>query len=109
MGSLPNVCSRSRVASEPIQGLGHAVRVARVVGALGLLLAGSAALTPSRVAAEAPGIATGDLPAIQKTGALRLLVTAPEYLQRAGDPKREELALAVAFARKLDLRPVSIV
>ena len=40
---------------------------------------------------------------------LRLLVTAPEHLQRAGDPKREELALAVAFARKLGLRAVPVV
>src|SRR5262245_50027284 len=60
--------------------------------------------------AETSGtVATGDLPAIRKTGALRLLVTAPEHLQRAGDPKREELALAVAFARKLELRAIPVV
>ena len=53
--------------------------------------------------------ATGDLPAIRKSGTLRLLVTAPEHLQRAGDPKREELALAVAFASKLGLRAVPVV
>src|SRR5262249_30106712 len=58
--------------------------------------------------AAAPGpAATGDLAAIRKTGVLRLLVTAPEQLQRAGDPQREELALA--FARKLDLRAVPVV
>jgi len=72
---------------------------------------GLAPLGPRAAAgAEAPGpVATGDLPAIEKAGALRLRVTAPEHLQRAGDPKREELALAVAFARKLDLRAVPVV
>ena len=63
----------------------------------------------SAAAAEAPDVATGDLPAIRSAGALRLLVTAPEHLQRAGDPKREELALAIAFARKLGLRAIPIV
>ena len=63
-----------------------------------------------RASVPAPGpAATGDLPAIQKSGVLRLLVTGSEHLQRAGDPKREELALAVAFARKLDLRAVPVV
>jgi membrane-bound lytic murein transglycosylase F len=63
----------------------------------------------SAAAATADALATVDLPAIRNTGTLRLLVTAPEHLQRAGDPKREELALAVAFARKLGLRAVPIV
>jgi peptidoglycan lytic transglycosylase F len=63
----------------------------------------------SAAAATAGGLATADLPALRKTGTLRLLVTAPEHLQRAGDPKREELALATAFARKLGLRATPIV
>jgi membrane-bound lytic murein transglycosylase F len=76
--------------------------------ALTAALGGYAPSRPgSAAAAEAP--ATGDLPAIRAAGALRLLVTAPEHLQRAGDPKREELALAMAFARKLDLRAIPIV
>jgi membrane-bound lytic murein transglycosylase F len=66
--------------------------------------AASAASGPASEAA-----ATGDLSAILKSGTLRLLVTAPEHLQRAGDPKRDELALAVAFARKLELRAVPVV
>ena len=79
-----------------------------------LLLVGAVAGLGARQASAAAGgtpdaTATGDLPAIQKTGALRLLVTAPENLQRAGDPKREELALAVAFARKVGLRAVPVV
>jgi membrane-bound lytic murein transglycosylase F len=64
----------------------------------------------SAAAAETPApAATGDLPAIRAAGALRLIVTAPEHLQRAGDPKREELALAMAFARKLELRVIPVV
>jgi membrane-bound lytic murein transglycosylase F len=66
---------------------------------------------PRRAAGdETPGpLATGDLPAIRAAGTLRLLVTAPEHLQRGVDPKREELALAVTFARKLELRAVPVV
>jgi membrane-bound lytic murein transglycosylase F len=70
-------------------------------------LAPRAASAASGPASEAA--ATGDLSAILKSGTLRLLVTAPEHLQRAGDPKRDELALAVAFARKLELRAVPVV
>ena len=90
-------------------------RASRRLAALSLALLavtlGSPAPIGPRLAAgaEAPGVATGDLPAIRKTGALRLLVTAPDHLQRAGDPKREELALATAFARKLGLRAVPVV
>jgi membrane-bound lytic murein transglycosylase F len=71
-------------------------------------LVGTQALASARSAA-AQDLATGDLPAIRKAGALRLLITAPEHLQRAGDPKREELALATAFARKLELKAVPVV
>jgi membrane-bound lytic murein transglycosylase F len=78
---------------------------ALVAASVGLAAPGSRAL-----ATETPGpAAAGDLPAIRKAGALRLLVTAPEHLQRAADPKREELALAVSFARKLGLRAVPVV
>ena len=59
--------------------------------------------------AGAAETATGDLPAIRTSGTLRLLVTAPDHLQRGGDPKREELALAMAFARKLELRAIPVV
>ena len=73
------------------------------------VLTSRAAFPPPAAAAEAPGpAATVDLPEIRKTGTLRLLVTAPEHLQRAGDPKREELALAVAFAQKVGLRAVTV-
>ena len=79
-----------------------------------LTLMGAAGGLGPRAASAAGGgtpdaTATGDLPAIRKSGTLRLLVTAPEHLQRAGDPKREELALAVAFAKKLGLRADPVV
>ncbi len=72
---------------------------------------GSAAAAVAAVAADsaAPETARGDLPAIRKAGALRLIVTGPDSLQRANDPKREEQALAAAFARKLGLRVVPVV
>jgi peptidoglycan lytic transglycosylase F len=91
-------CHRRRIAMLPLAAL--------AVGAWG-----PAPLGPrtSADAATAGALSTADLPAIRKTGTLRLLVTAPEHLQRAGDPKREELALAVAFARKLGLRTVPTV
>ena len=77
--------------------------------ALVVVLTGRAPFPPPAAAAEAPGpAASGDLPEIRKTGTLRLLVTAPEHLQRAVDPKREELALAVAFAQKVGLRAVTV-
>jgi membrane-bound lytic murein transglycosylase F len=87
-------------------------RIAARVGILSLstLVAVASSLGPLRWPALAAETGpTGDLPAIRKAGALRLLVTAPEHLQRASDPKREELALAVSFARKLGLRAVPVV
>jgi membrane-bound lytic murein transglycosylase F len=80
----------------------------RLVSLFLTALVGTQALASARSAA-AQDLATGDLPAIRKAGALRLLITAPEHLQRAGDPKREELALATAFARKLELKAVPVV
>lgn len=72
---------------------------------------GSAGAAVAAVAADSatPVTATGDLSAIQRTGALRMIVTGPDSLQRANDPKREEQALAAAFARKLGLRVVAVV
>ncbi|HEY7138921.1 MAG TPA: transporter substrate-binding domain-containing protein [Methylomirabilota bacterium] len=92
----------------PARFAGSAARLARLSA---MLLACAAwSLAPiGTAAAPVPSVATGDLPAIQRAGVLRLLVTAPEQLQRAGDPKKEELALAVAFARKLGLRAVPVV
>src|SRR5262245_19188102 len=84
-------------------------RPGRRLAMLPLAALAMAAWGPSPGTATAGALPTGDLPAIRKAGTLRLLVTAPEHLQRAGDPKREELALAVAFARKLGLRPLPIV
>jgi ABC-type amino acid transport substrate-binding protein len=52
-----------------------------------------------------PYILTGDLAEIRKKGIIRLLVTTPDHLARAGDPKIDE----EAFARKLNLRAVSVV
>jgi membrane-bound lytic murein transglycosylase F len=87
----------------------------RIAGRIGILsLSTLVAVSSSVVPLAWPALAaetgpTADLAAIRKTGAIRLLVTAPEHLQRAGDPKREELALAVTFARKLELRAVPVV
>jgi membrane-bound lytic murein transglycosylase F len=111
MAGALNAVDGSRPGGVPTRFAGPTARIAllwtiALAGASWSLapLGASAATTPP------PGpAATGDLPAIRKTGALRLLVTAPEHLQRAGDPKRGELALAVAFARKLDLRAVPVV
>src|SRR5262245_36628347 len=83
-------------------------RPGRRLAMLPLAALAMAAWGPSPGTATAGALPTGDLPAIRKAGTLRLLVTAPEHLQRAGDPKREELALAMAFARKLGLRAVPV-
>src|SRR5262245_45783057 len=83
----------------------------RLLVALAMAIWGPAPIGPgtSADAATASALATADLPAIRTAGTLRLLVTAPEHLQRAGDPKREELALAMAFAARLGLRAVPVV
>ncbi len=98
------VMARARPIRRTAAWTGRSVSLSLMV--LGGMLGGETSAGARPAGAEA--LATGDLPAIRKAGALRLLVTAPEHLQRAGDPKREELALAVAFARKLELRAIPI-
>jgi peptidoglycan lytic transglycosylase F len=111
MTGIPSALDRSRLSSEPTWVLAAAGRLARLFSVvLAVMFSGWVSLLPPPAAAESPGLAaTGDLPEIRKTGRLRLLVTAPEHLQRAGDPKREELALAVAFAQKAGLRAIPVV
>ena len=111
MAGVLSVLDHGRLRGVPVRFAGTTARIALLST---VALAGASwslgPLGASAAAVTTPGpAATGDLPAIQKSGVLRLLVTAPEHLQRAGDPKREELALAVAFARKLDLRAVPVV
>ena len=98
------VMARARPIRRAAAWTGRSVSLSLMI--LGGMLGGQTSAGARPAGAEA--LATGDLPAIRKAGALRLLVTAPEHLQRAGDPKREELALAVAFARKLELRVIPI-
>jgi membrane-bound lytic murein transglycosylase F len=111
MAGIPSALDRSRSRSEPTSVLAPPGRLALLSTVmLAVVVSGWVSLPRPAAAAEAPGsAATGDLPEIRKTGRLRLLVTAPEHLQRAGDPKREELALAVAFAQKAGLRAVPVV
>jgi peptidoglycan lytic transglycosylase F len=68
----------------------------------------SRAAGPSTAGPDA-GVPIGDLSEIRKKGTIRFLVTDPEYLKRAGDPRADELELALAFARKLNLRGVPVV
>jgi peptidoglycan lytic transglycosylase F len=111
MAGFPSLLDHARLPGWPARIAGPATR-APLLSAL-LLVVSSWSLAPR--AASAAGVATpdaaatGDLPAIQRSGTLRLLVTAPDHLHRAGDPKRDELPLAVAFGRKLDLRAVPVV
>ena len=111
MAGISGLLDHGRLPGWPARIAGPAARAA-FLSAL-LLMGPSSSLAPRTAFAAGGGTpdatATGDLPAIRKSGTLRLLVTAPEHLQRAGDPKREELALAVAFAKKLGLRADPVV
>jgi peptidoglycan lytic transglycosylase F len=69
-----------------------------------------AARPPRNVVASSPAyVLTGDLAEIRKRGAIRFLVTDRDYQKRAGDPRADELELAMAFARKLDLQGLPVV
>ena len=111
MVGIPGLLDHGRLPGWPARIAGPAARAAFLSTLL--LMGPSSSLAPRTAFAAGggtpDGTATGDLPAIRKSGTLRLLVTAPEHLQRAGDPKREELALAVAFAKKLGLRADPVV
>ena len=110
MAGVLSGLGRERFGFVPVRFTGTTVRIALLSIVALAVAAWSPGPLDAAAAIPAPGAAaTGDLSAIQKSGAIRLLVTGSEHLQRAGDPKREELALAVAFARKLDLRAVPVV
>ena len=111
MAGVLSGLERERFRFVPVRFAGTTVRIA-FLSIVALAVASWSPAPRGAASASVPATgpaATGDLSAIQKSGVLRLLVTGPEHLQRAGDPKRDELALAVAFARKLGLRAVPVV
>src|SRR5262245_49443729 len=109
MAGVRETLDRSRAAGMPARFAGAITRITLLIALVGASWSQASLAVWAAPVAPSGSTAPGDLPPIRKTGVLRLLVTAPEQLQRAGDPKREELALAVAFARKLDLQAVPVV